>query len=31
MRVKSAIRDLNHLGMVIIEMLKGKKKPSVKQ
>lgn len=26
MRAKSAIKDLNHLGMIIVEIFKGKKK-----
>ncbi len=30
MIVKSAIKDLNHLGMVIVEIFKGKKKTASK-
>lgn len=30
MRVKSAIRDLNHLGMMIVEIFRGKKKMASK-
>jgi hypothetical protein len=30
MKVKTAIRDLSHLGMVIVEIFRGKKKSALK-